>query len=58
MIEGCGLKVKGAAYGLVLADDVSKWWGGRLGEPKVAICPGCGEISLYLEDVDSLKEYQ
>ena len=27
MIENCGIKVKGAAYGLVLTDDENKWWG-------------------------------
>ena len=28
MVENCGIKVKGAAYGLVLTDDENKWWGG------------------------------
>ena len=56
MIEDCGIKVKGAAYGIILTDDENKWWGGRMGEPKVAICPACGEVSIYLEDVDKLKK--
>ncbi len=56
MIEDCGIKVKGAAYGLVLTDDENKWWGGRIGTPKVAICPKCGEVSIYLEDVEQLKK--
>ena len=55
MIENCGIKVKGAAYGLVLTDDENKWWGGRMEQPKVAICPKCGEVSIYLENVDKLK---
>ena len=55
MIENCGIKVKGAAYGLVLTDDENKWWGGRMEQPKVAICPQCGEVSIYLENVDKLK---
>ena len=25
MIENCGIKVKGAAYGLVLTDDANEW---------------------------------
>lgn len=54
MVEHCGLKVKGASYGVVLTDDEYKWWGGRIGEPKVAICPKCGEVSIYLEDVSRL----
>ena len=51
----CGIKVKGAAYGLVLTDDGNKWWGGRMEQPKVAICPKCGEVSIYLENVEKLK---
>ena len=48
-------KSKSAAYGLVLTDDENKWWGGRMEQPKVAICPQCGEVSIYLENVDKLK---
>ena len=55
MIEGCGIKVKGAAYGIVLTDDENKWWRGRIGEPKVAVCPNCGEVSIYLEKTSKLK---
>ena len=55
MVENCGIKVKGAAYGLVLTDDENKWWGGRMEQPKVAICPKCGEVSIYLENVERLK---
>ena len=47
--------VKGAAYGLVLTDDENKWWGGRMEQPKVAICPKCGEVSIYLDNTDKLK---
>ena len=56
MIEDCGIKVKGAAYGIILTDDENKWWGGRMGEPKVASGPAFGEVSIYLEDVDKLKK--
>ena len=55
MVENCGIKVKGAAYGLVLTDDENKWWGGRMEQPKVAICPKCGEVSIYLENVEKLR---
>lgn len=55
MTEDCGIKVKGAAYGLVLTDDENKWFAGRMGEPKVAICPNCGEVSIYLENPGQLK---
>lgn len=55
MVEDCGIKVKGAAYGIVLTNDEYKWWGGRMGVPKVAICPNCGEVSIYLENVEKLR---
>ena len=56
MVENCGVKVKGAAYGLVLTDDGHKWWGGRMEAPKAAICPKCGEVSLYLEQMEKLNK--
>ena len=55
MVEDRGMKIKGAAYGLVLTKGRYKWWGGRMEEPRVAICPNCGEVSIYLEHVDKLK---
>ena len=55
MVENCGIKVKGAAYGIVLTNDANKWWGGRMGEPKLAICPKCGEVSFYLGDIQQLN---
>ena len=54
MKENCGIKVMNAAYGVVLTNDAKKLIGGRMGPPRVAICPRCGEISLYLEDVSLL----
>ncbi len=56
MVEDCGIRVKGTGYGIVLTDDENKWMGGRMGEPKVAICPECGEVSIYLEDVSKLDK--
>ena len=52
MKENCDLRVQGAGYGVVLSTDESKLFGGRIGKPKVAVCPQCGEISLYIEDVE------
>lgn len=56
MKEGCAIKVEGAGYGIVLSDDATKLFSGRIGKPYVAICPKCGEVSIYLEDVDKLIE--
>ena len=55
MKEGCAIKIEGAGYGIVMSSDESKLFGGRIGKPKVAICPECGEVSIYVEDLDKLK---
>ena len=49
MKENCAVKIEGAGYGIVLSSDENKLFGGRIGKPKVAICPECGEVSIYLE---------
>ena len=48
--------IAGASYGIVLCDDDTKLFGGRLGAPSVAICPNCGEVSIYLEDTAKLRK--
>lgn len=55
MIEGCDLKVQGAGYGVILASS-EKIFAKRLGKPKVAICPKCGEVSIYIEKPEKLAE--
>lgn len=45
MKENCAVKIEGAGYGIVLSSDENKLFGGRIGKPKVAICPECGEVS-------------
>lgn len=55
MKENCAVKIEGAGYGIVLSSDENKLFGGRIGKPKVAICPECGEVSIYLEDLDRIK---
>ena len=52
MKENCAVKIEGAGYGIVLSSDENKLFGGRIGKPKAAICPECGEVSIYLEDLD------
>ena len=42
MKENCAVKIEGAGYGIVLSSDENKLFGGRIGKPKVAICPECG----------------
>ncbi len=56
MLEDFDVKVQGAGYGVILSDS-EKIFAARLGKPKVAVSPQCGEISFYIEDVNLLKEY-
>ncbi len=52
MKENCAIKTP---YGMMLSSDEKKLVGGKLGKPKVAICPECGEVSIYLENLEKLK---
>lgn len=55
MVEQCDIKVQGAGYGVVLTSN-EKVFSERLGKPKIAICPNCGEVSIYMDDVNKLKK--
>ena len=55
MLEGFDMKVDGAGYGVTIAK-TTKFFAKRLEKPKVAICPHCGEISFYLENIDELTD--
>lgn len=55
MIENCSIKVEGGAYGIVMATG-ERVFANRIGKPKVAICPNCGEVSIYIENVDELTK--
>jgi hypothetical protein len=55
MIEGFDVKVEGAGYGIKIATGTGIF-ASRIEKPKVAICPKCGEISLYIENVDIVSK--
>ncbi len=55
MKENCGIRVDGVTYGIVMTGDEKKAFSSRLGQPKVAICVECGEISMYVENTEKLK---
>ncbi|MGB4589876.1 MAG: nucleic acid-binding protein [Clostridiaceae bacterium] len=54
MLEGYDVKVEGSSYGIKISKGIGMF-AKRLGKPKVAICPQCGEISLYLDNVDEIR---
>ncbi|NLY82634.1 MAG: nucleic acid-binding protein [Clostridiales bacterium] len=55
MIEDFDIKVEGGAYGIRLSKG-NGIFAKRLEKPKVAICPKCGEVSLYIENLDVIME--
>lgn len=56
LVENCSIKVEGAGYGIVMATDDKRLFPNRIGKPRVAICPNCGEVSIYIEHVDAFNE--
>jgi ribosomal protein L32 len=56
MIENCDIKIEGGGNGIVIASG-TKVFASRLGKPKVTICPNCGEVSLYIDNVEKLCNY-
>lgn len=55
MVEDCDLKVEAGACGLTVSNNTNRLFSGNIGRPNVAICPECGEISIYLQNTDGLK---
>ena len=55
MTEGFDIKVEGGGYGIKIASSTG-FFAKRIEKPKVAICPQCGEVSLYIENLDEIKE--
>ncbi|MCL2508246.1 MAG: nucleic acid-binding protein [Oscillospiraceae bacterium] len=54
MVENCGIRIERHGYGIIIADSPGAF-SVRIEKPKVAVCPNCGEISLYVENVNMLK---
>lgn len=48
------LKVNGAGYGLVVSVN-KKLRATTIGDTKVAVCPECGYMEMYIEDTSALK---
>lgn len=55
MIEDCSIRVEGAGYGIIFKES-DKLFAGKIGKPKAAVCPKCGEVSIYLENVAELPQ--
>lgn len=57
MKEGFELKIQASLTGISIAHN-NKLFSERIGSPKMAICPTCGEISYYIEDVARLDNLE
>lgn len=54
MKENFDVKVEGAAYGLKITEQgIFK---DNLGKVQAAVCPECGYLELYLDDVSKFKD--
>ena len=53
MIENLDVKVDMAGYGIKITQEGV--FGNTIQKPKVAVCPNCGEISLYIENTSKLS---
>lgn len=48
------LKVDAQGYGIKITK--SGVFGATIQKPKVAVCPSCGEISLYIQDTSKVED--
>ena len=55
MVENLIIRDAGDATRIIVTND--KFFSKTLGKVRAAVCPECGEISIYIEDTDKLKEY-
>ena len=55
MKEGCGVRQSDSACGIVIAES-ERLFAATLGKVRAAVCPECGEVSFYLENVEKLKK--
>lgn len=54
MKEDCSIKIENGTHGIEVYDE-SGLFSCSLGRPAVAVCPCCGEVSLYI-DVSRMKK--
>ena len=55
MLEGFDIKVEGAGYGIKVSSGEGMF-AKRIEKPKVAICPECGEVSIYVSNVGEVTK--
>lgn len=54
MIEGFDMKVERAWQGIKVSEGTYGFEAKEIEKPKIAICPKCGELSIYIEHLDRI----
>lgn len=54
MLEGCAVRQSDTACGVVIMES-ERFFAKAVGKLKAAVCPECGEVSMYIENTDKLK---
>ena len=48
MKEGCAIRQSDNACGVVITES-DRLFAKQIGKPRAAVCPECGEVSIYIE---------
>lgn len=56
MYEGGEIKLARHLEAIIVSLDKASIFKGRLGRPEIAICPKCGEISMYVTNPEYVDE--
>lgn len=55
MKENCAIRIESGGNGIVIALDEKRLFSERIGQPRVSVCPECGEISIYVKNTEKVK---
>ena len=55
MVENCAVRQSDNACGIVIMES-DKLFAKTVGKPKAAVCPVCGEVTLYIENPEKIRK--
>ncbi|KIO65162.1 MULTISPECIES: hypothetical protein [Bacillaceae] len=56
MITDCSVTVEGGMFGIKISQKGNKLFNNISAVPKSAVCPNCGNVSLYIEEYKQFKK--